>query len=824
MQFPESWLRSIINPSLSTHELAHQLTMAGLEVEKVYPVAPEFSHVVVAKIISLVPHPDADRLKICQVDDGSGQLLQIVCGAPNATPGMSVALAKIGAQLPGGLEIREAKVRGINSFGMLCSARELGINHESTGLMHLEATLQLGESIRSALNLDDQLIEIKLTPNRADCLSVFGIAREVAALNDKNLLADSEKQLLFPQGNLTIPVEVSHPDKLAVKILASELCGRFSGRIIKHVNAAASTPEWMKQRLERAGQRSISILVDISNYVMIALGRPSHFFDLEKINGALEVDWANPGENVTLLNGQTITLTQPTGVIKDQNGVKALAGIMGAADCAVSLETTSIYIETAFWWPEAIAGRARALHFSSEASHRFERGVDYLNTVIHLELITALVLLLCGGSAGPVDDQIINLPKRAPINLRPERCARVLGIIIPENKIEQILKSLGFEVAFINGVFEVQPPSYRFDINIEEDLIEEVARVYGFEQISSVSTLATAVFSCPAEAQRDPHRIRQLMAALDYQEVINFSFIDAATEKNLHGNPQALNLLNPIASQYSVLRSSLLGGLINNLSFNLNRRQSRVRLFEIGRIFKRDPTIEDGPLTVQGIDQSQRLAGLAYGLALPEQWGSKTQSVDYFDVRGDLENLMNAYKLDFLSLQEPCHALHPGRSAQISLKGEVIGWLGELHPRWVQFYELPQAPLIFELNLSPLLQLSIPKYQTISAQPLVYRDLALWVSSKIEAQLLLNTILQLKDTHESCSVLQQVALFDYYQPHVSDDNLNSQFKLSSKEKSLAFRLTLQDAKQTLDEAAIESCIQTIVERLEQQFGAHLRSS
>ncbi|MGB6104460.1 MAG: phenylalanine--tRNA ligase subunit beta, partial [Pusillimonas sp.] len=577
MQFPESWLRAFVNPDLDTEALSHRLTMAGLEVEETTPAAPPFSGVVVAHIKEIAAHPNADKLRVCQVDDGSGELLQIVCGAPNAAAGIKVPLARVGAELPGGMKIGRAKMRGVESAGMLCSARELGLSQDHAGLLVLDEDAAVGVSLREALDLDETLFTLKMTPNRADCLSILGVAREVAALTGAALTLPSFE-----------PAPVALQDRLPVKVEAPDLCGRFAGRIIRGVNARAATPAWMKSRLERAGQRSISALVDISNYVMLELGRPTHVFDLKRIQGGLTVRWARQGEQLELLNGQTITLEPDVGIIAAGDVVESLAGIMGGEATAVTLDTTDIYLEGAFWWPEAIMGRPRRYKFSSEASHRFERGVDFASVTEHLELMTRLLIDICGGQAGPLDDQVVNLPAREPVSMRLARCHRVLGVPVPRDEVEHIFTSLGLRFELKDDVFVVTPPSYRFDLFIEEDLIEEIARVYGFERIPDVPPVARAKMLANPEALRGPHTLRASMAGLDYQEVINFAFVEEAWERDYAGNADPIKLLNPIASQLAVMRSSLIGGLLANIVHNANRKQSRVRVFELGRVFARD--------------------------------------------------------------------------------------------------------------------------------------------------------------------------------------------------------------------------------------------
>lgn len=805
MQFPESWLRALVNPPIDTEELAHRLTMAGLEVEELQPAAPAFSGVVVAHIAEIAPHPNADKLRVCQVDDGSGQRLQIVCGAPNAAAGMNVPLARVGAELTGGMKIGVAKMRGVESAGMLCSARELGLSQDHAGLLELPPDTKPGTSLREALDLDDTLFTLKLTPNRADCLSILGVGREVAALTGAPLNT--------PKAEAVRP---ALDDIVSVDVQAPDLCGRFAGRVIRGVNARAATPAWMKTRLERAGQRSVSALVDISNYVMLELGRPTHVFDLDKIGGGLTVRWARPGESLTLLNGQTIALDQDVGVIAAGDAVESLAGIMGGDATAVTLDTCNIYVEAAFWWPEAIAGRARRYKFSSEASHRFERGVDYQDIPEHLELITRLIMDICGGECGPVDDKIINLPARAPVRMRLSRCHRVLGIEVTREEVAQIFTRLGLPHTVEGDTFVVAPPSYRFDLFLEEDLIEEVARIYGFERIPDKPPVAMAKMRAPREARRSPHAVRRHMAALDYQEVVNFSFVEADWERDYAGNENPIKLLNPIASQLAVMRSSLLGGLVANIVHNANRKQSRVRVFELGRVFFRDPAAADGELAVAGVCQPLKLAGAAWGPHVEEQWGTPTRQVDFHDVKMDVQALFGA-RGDELRFEAAAHpALHPGRGARILLDGKAIGWLGELHPRWAQKAELAHAPVLFEVDVEALLDGRLPVVRELSRQPVVVRDLALWVDAALPVQAMLDTIAQAVAEDPELGIVQDVRLFDVWREKTQVDD-------SAKEKSLAFRFWLQDTEATLDEARVADCLGRLRDRLVQAHGARQRA-
>ena len=803
MQFPESWLRAFANPDLDTDALSHRLTMAGLEVEETTTVAPPFSGVVVAHIKEIAAHPNADKLRICQVDDGSGELLQIVCGAPNAAAGLKVPLARVGAELPGGMKIGVAKMRGVASAGMLCSARELGLSQDHAGLLELDPEAPVGVSIRTALDLDDTLFTLKMTPNRADCLSILGVAREVSALTGVPLTRPAFE-----------PVPVTLDDRLSVSVQAPDLCGRFAGRVIRGVNARVATPDWMKTRLERAGQRSISALVDISNYVMLELGRPTHVFDLKRIQGGLTVRWAQQGEQLELLNGQTVTLEPDVGVIAAGDAVESLAGIMGGEATAVTLDTTDIYLEGAFWWPEAIMGRPRRYKFSSEASHRFERGVDFASITDDLEFMTRLLVDICGGQVGPLDDQVINLPAREPVSMRLSRCHKVLGVQVSSAEIATIFTNLGLPFEVQEGdVFVVSPPSYRFDLFIEEDLIEEVARVYGFERIPDVPPVARAHMLASPEVLRGPHALRASMASQDYQEVINFAFVEESWERDFAGNDNPIRLLNPIASQLAVMRSSLMGGLLANIVHNANRKQSRVRVFELGRVFARDDQVADGGLTVAGINQPQRLAGAAWGPAVEEQWGTPSRPVDFYDVRNDVECLLGARAGNLVCVADTHPALHPGRSARLELDGKAIGWLGELHPRWAQQYDLAHAPVVFELDVEAISVGELPVPAELSRQPVVIRDLAVLVDLDVSYQDLLNTLTRAIESNATLGIVKDIKLFDVWRDKSAQ----------TAEKSMAFRFWLQNPEATLDDATVEQCMTLLLDALVNAHGVRQRA-
>ncbi len=808
MQFPESWLREFCNPERTTQELADTLTMAGLEVEELQPVAPPFTGIVVGEIKEAVQHPDADRLRICQVDVGQGALLNIVCGAPNARVGIKIPCATVGAELPPGedgkpFKIKVGKLRGVESQGMLCSAKELKIADDNGGLLELPADAPLGQNIREYLNLDDTLMTLKLTPNLAHCLSVYGIAREVSALTGAPLKAPT-----FPS------LAATNQDTLAVKISAPDLCGRFSGRVVRGVNTKAQTPAWMVNHLARCGQRSVSPLVDISNYVMFELGRPSHIFDLDKIQGGLDVRWGKAGEQLKLLNGNTVTVDDKVGVIADAHQVESLAGIMGGDATAVSDDTQNIYIEAAFWWPSAIAGRSRRFNFSTDAGHRFERGVDPELTVEHIERITQLVIDICGTpntTVGPIDDQRVNMPVAMPVTLRVARAEKVIGMPLTQQRVADALRGLGLPVTEGEGTVTVQPPSFRFDLQIEEDLIEEVARMVGYNNLPTTPPLAPITASVCQEAQRSPHALRHHLANLGYQETINYSFVDERWEHELAGNANPIKLLNPIASQMSVMRSTLLGSLLNVVKFNVDRKASRVRVFEIGRVFHKDASVQNTDTTVQGFDQPMHVAAIAFGSAAPLQWGTKEQAADFFDVKADVEALLAPAVPQFEAAEHP--AMHPGRCAKVLVNGQAVGHVGELHPRWRQSWELSQAPVMFELSLNAVLHRDVPKSTGVAKFPNVERDIAVIVKDSITHAQLMAAVHAAKTQ----GLLRNAVLFDVYRPKAES------VAMAMDEKSLAVRLTLNSDEATLNEAQIEGVVQAVLAELAAQVAARLRA-
>lgn len=784
MQFPESWLRTLVNPQLSTAELAHRLTMAGLEVEAIQPAAPPFSGVIVGEVLSVESHPDADRLRVCKVNVGEGSPLQVVCGASNVAAGLKVPCARAGARLPA-MEIGEAKVRGIESFGMLCGASEIGLEDKVDGLLVLPPDATVGTDIRTYLALDDSIITLKLTPNRADCLSLIGLAREVSAVTGTRAYLLSQP-----------PVMKEIYDTFKVEVHAPEACPRYVGRVIKGINPDAPTPDWMVMRLERSGIRSISAPVDITNYVLLELGQPMHAFDLDKLAGGIQIRWASSGEKIALLNEQSAELSSDMLVIADSSGPIALAGIMGGAATAVGLETRNVFLEAAFFSPEAITGRARRLGLATDSSHRFERGVDYSNTNMAMERATKLMLEICGGQPGPVVEETGKLPRREPIKLRPKRVTKVLGIELTHEVMRGYLQRLGLTVRDDGETWHVTPPGYRFDLEIEEDLIEELARLHGYDQIEARAPHAGTIMLPVEETVHAVSLLRNFLAGRDYQEVITYSFVDPAWEEALSASDTRIALKNPIASQLSVMRSTLWGGLINALANNLNRQQSRVRLFEAGRVYLQE---------ADRLRQPHHLAGLCYGPAFAEQWGVAERVVDFFDVKGDLENLPGI-ALEYRPENHP--ALHPGQCARLYINGNPMGWLGTLHHKLVQHFDLQAAPVLFEIELDVLGNRVLPRHQGLSRFPSVRRDLAFLVDQGVTVEAILKTMSEAKE-----SFVRELALFDLYQGQ----------GVPAGQKSLAFRVVMQDTERTLTEPEVETAVAQIAESVINRHGAKLRS-
>jgi phenylalanyl-tRNA synthetase beta chain len=790
MKFSENWLRTWVNPKLPSEALAHVLTMAGLEVEALESIAPAFNNVLVAEVLEVAKHPNADRLNVCKVSVGEAQPLTIVCGAANVAVGIKVPCARIGAVLPPSSDnekdfvIKQAKVRNVASFGMLCSSKELGLATESDGLWLLPDDAPVGKTLREYLELDDKIFTLKLTPNRSDCSGIVGLAREVAALTGSAL------QLLAIQ---TQPVTLS--EQLPVKVSDALGCPLYCGRLVRGVNAAALTPAWMVRRLERSGLRAINAVVDITNYVMLEMGQPLHAFDVAKLSGGIVVRRARRGESMVLFNEQQVVLDEEILVIADETRVLAIAGIMGGQGSGVETVTQDVFLESAFFHPDAIAGKARRFGLATDSSFRFERGVDFAATRQALERATQLLLESCGGHAGAISEVRGELPKREVIALRGSRVARVLGITLDNNQIATLLQRLQLDFTVNDNDFRVIPPSFRFDLAIEADLIEELARLHGYDNIPAQAPQAALTMLSYSELHRPLARLQQTLMARDYQEIVSYAFVDAQVERELSGNESPVALQNPIASNLAVMRSSLIGGLVGALRFNLNRKQARVRLFEVGACFAQ---AENEYL------QSQRLSALAYGEVMAEQWGTTARPVDFYDVKADVEALFAPQTLSFVAAIHP--ALHPGRSAQIFCGEQMAGWLGELHPHWQQQYDMAQTCVWFEVELGALMQAQVPRMSEIAKFLPVRRDLAVVVDDGITAQTLLEAM-----RRASAPYVAEIALFDVYRGKGVEPG----------KKSLAFRVLLQDTHKTLTDSEIEPSVTQLVAAL-QKHGAQLR--
>lgn len=789
MKFSEAWLREWVNPKLDTQQLAEQLTMAGLEVDSVEPVAAGFSGVVVAEVLSVETHPDADKLRVCQVAAGEDAPLQIVCGAQNVCAGMKAPLATVGGRMPDDMKIRKAKLRGIVSHGMLCSARELGLSDEHQGLMDLPADAPVGSDLRDYLGLNDVTIDVDLTPNRGDCLGMEGVAREVGALTRTDLTPPAFES-----------VAAAIADQLPIDVQSPEACPRYLGRVIRGIDPNAQTPLWMQEKLRRGGIRSLGPVVDVTNYVLLELGQPMHAFDLKQLSGGIEVRFARAGETLTLLDERTIDLDKETLLICDRQKALALAGVMGGIDSGISEATDSLFLEVACFTPEKIAGRARRYGLTTDASYRFERGVDPHLQQRAMERATALLLELVGGQAGPVVDVSSqqHLAKKSVITLRRARIERLLGYVPADEQVEDILSRLGVAVQASDEGWMATPPGYRFDLTMEADLIEEVGRVFGYNQLPIASNRADLIMRPLPEAATSLERVQAILVDRDYQEAITYSFVDAALLQELDSGSRPVALSNPISSEMSVMRSSLWAGLVGAVQYNLSRQQGRIRLFETGLKF----VLQDDE-----IQQTNMLSGVVVGSRLPEQWGAAKEATDFFDVKADVEALLERSGVVAEFRAERHSALHPGQTAAILVEGVRIGWLGCIHPGLAQKLEIPRKTYLFELKLDVLLKGSLPRFEKLSRFPSIRRDLAIVVNVETPTGALCDSINQ-----QAGSLLQDLLVFDVY--HGSG--------IESGRKSVALGLILQDSSRTLTDVDVDSVITAITSRLEKQFGATLR--
>lgn len=789
MQISEAWLREYVNPPIDTAQLVAQLTMAGLEVDSVTLAAGEFTGVVVGEVLSMHQHPDADRLRVCQVNVGQAEPLQIVCGAANVRPGLKIPAALIGAKLPGDFSIKKSKLRGQESFGMLCSEKELGLSAESSGLMELAGDAPVGADIRDYLGLNDNIIEVDLTPNRADCLSVEGVAREMAVLNN---LAFAPKAV--------DPAVTMLSETLAVKVASPEACPRYLGRMIKNVNPKAQTPWWMQEKLRRSGIRSLGPLVDVTNYVLIELGQPLHAFDAGKLDGSIQVRWSR-GETLELLNGQTVTLDDSTLIIADETKALAMAGVMGGSGSAVSDDTQAIFLECAYFSPEHIAGRARRYGLHTDSSHRFERGVDPTLQARAIERASELILAIAGGEAGPVTEAVSSshLPARQAVLLRKLRVQKILAADLADEHITGLLENLGMVVQHHAEGWMVTPPGFRFDIAIEADLIEELARLYGYNNLPSNTLYMRSELSQAPEALVETDRIKDLLVDRGYQEVITYSFVDEEIQQIIAPEQAFIALQNPISSELSVMRTTLWCGLIRAALYNLNHQQTRVRLFETGLRFEQSQG---------GTQQIKTLSGLVLGNVLPQQWSEQGRKADFYDVKADLEAIfaLTGAKVSFK--ESTCQALHPGQTAQLSTAdNQHLGWLGMLHPVLEKQLGFETQVFLFELDQTVLTASTVPAFSPLSKYPPVHRDLALIVAESLAAEALLESI-----KTELGEVLQNIVIFDVYRGKGIEEGF----------KSIALSLELQDFSQTLTDAAIDAIFSKLLATLANTVGAKLR--
>ena len=794
MKFSESWLREWINPEISSEMLADQLTMAGLEVDDVEKVAGDFTGVVIGKVVECKQHPNADKLRVTKVDIGKDELLDIVCGAPNCRQGLMVACATVGAVLPGDFKIKSAKLRGEPSEGMLCSYSELGITDDHNGIIELPDNAPLGKDIREYLNLNDVMIDISVTPNRADCFGIVGVARDISAVNNIPM-----KEIKIAN----VPATIS--DTLSIQIDVPKAAPRYLGRVIKNININATTPLWMKEKLRRGGIRSVDAVVDITNYVLLELGHPMHAFDLDQIEKGIIVRYAHQDEEMTLLNGNEVKLNDKTLVIADHNKVLAIAGIMGGEKSSVTQSTTDIFLESAFFAPLAITGKAREYGLHTEASHRYERGVDPALQFVAMERATQLLVDICGGEVGPVIE-VTNqneLPLQATIKLRRNKIDRIIGYTIETQKITDILVRLGCKVEYQDDTWIIKSPSWRFDLQIEEDLVEEVARIYGYNNIPNANMKIESVMQPKPESIISLRRIKDLLVDRGYQEAVTYSFVDPKVQHILHPNEPAITLPNPISSEMSVMRLSLWSGLLDAVLYNQNRQQSRLRLFETGLRFIPDEKCEFG------VRQEFMLSGIITGNLYEDHWQLPKKSVDFYDLKGDLEAIFSLLGCDeqVQFNRSELSALHPGQSAVINLNDEVIGYFGVLHPEIEKKLSLNSKTLVFEINLAKINDKKVPVAHELSKYPSNKRDIAVVVSNTVPAA---DIISECK--RAGGEQLVKVNLFDVYQGD----------KIDKDQKSLAISLILQDKSRTLEEEDITNIVSKCVTALQNRFKALLR--
>ncbi|MCC5879049.1 MAG: phenylalanine--tRNA ligase subunit beta [Idiomarina sp.] len=794
MKFSEQWLREWVSPELSSDELAEQLSMAGLEVDAVEPVAAEFDHVVVGEVVECGQHPDADKLQVTKVDVGGDELLDIVCGASNCRLGIKVVVATVGATLPGDFKIKKAKLRGQPSNGMLCSSKELGLDDDHAGIIELPADAPVGRDYREWLGLDDVTLDVDLTPNRADCLGIKGIAREVGVLNNLDV-TEFKVEAVAPTIDETRNITLQAPAG----------CPRYLGRVVRGIDVSKPTPLWMQERLRRSGVRSIDAVVDITNYVLLELGHPMHAFDLNALQGDVQVRMARTDETLTLLDGQQVTLQDDVLVIADEQKALAMAGIFGGEASGVTQASTDIFLESAFFAPDAIMGRARRFGLHTDASHRYERGVDPELQRTAMERATALLVEICGGQAGPVVEALSaeHLPKANNVSLRRERLARVLGIQVADAQVTELLTRLGFAVETTDAGWLVEVPTYRFDITIEEDLIEEVARVYGYNNIPSVAPRAELRMTRKEESQLNIRALQQSLQSMGYQEAITYSFVDPKQQAALFPEQATLTLPHPISVEMSSMRLSLWPGLLSAAGYNQKRQRASVRLFETGLRFTPDEQAENG------VRQEAMIAGVVAGSVQGEHWSDGEQPVDFYDIKGHLENLLGltARRAEFRFVASEHSALHPGQTAAVFHGETLVGYVGAVHPQFTKSFGLKGRVFVFELHLDTLLARKLPSAAKVSRYPSIRRDLAVLVDEQVAAGEILVVIDKFGENR-----LVDLNLFDVYQGE----------NTPAGKKSLAISMVLQDTDRTLEENEVNEFVNGVVERLQSEFDAVLR--
>ena len=792
MKLSKLWLREWVNFSLTEQELAAQLTMAGLEVDAVSPVAGEFTHVVVAEVLSTKPHPDADKLTLCDVKASNDQTLKIVCGAANVRSGLKVALAMIGAQLPGGLKIKESKLRGELSQGMLCSVTELGLAEQSEGIMELEADAPVGMSLREYLTLDDHILDIDLTPNRADCFSVLGIAREIAVLN--------KLPLLEPAIDTVAP---AIDDVLTINLKDAEACPHYCGRIIRNINSDAVTPLWMSERLRRGGIRALHPVVDVMNYVMLELGQPMHAFDMAKLKGDVTVRFSNESEHLELLDGQEVTLSDKVLVIADQEKPLAMAGIMGGADSAVQAHTQDVFLESAYFNPVVVAGVARKYGLFSDSSQRFERGVDPYLQIKALERATSLILSIVGGQAGPIIESrdAAYVPAKASIAFDTNKVKKLTGLSISLEEMKSLLEGLGIKIIQDKkGILDVEVPSHRFDIQQDVDLVEEIIRLYGYDNLKAQPMHALVQAGKTSTNECIAQHLAVWFRSRGYNETISYSFVDPELQDAIYPQREVMQLLNPISSELSQMRVGMWPGLIASMIYNIHRQQNAIKFFEIGVAFD----VEQGQLHERAC-----IAGLLMGEQGGVNWSETTRYFDFFDLKGDLESLFSLLKLKQVVFAPATHdALHPGQSAQILINNRHAGWVGVLHPKLTDALDLPHDVILFEMNLAELINLDSPRYKTISKYPQIRRDLSFLVDAQINA-------MQIENAVRTCIKEDWLKSFDVFDVYVGKG-------IPEGKKSLAVAMTLQDDSRTLVDAEINLLIGAIIKTLQNEFSIILR--